>query len=101
MSCVMRKPDFCICKNKGVDQLHGYVQIQRGGQGVRTPLDFLGYWFCNGKTLIVRPILVRVLQCQNCIGPPSEKIFWVRVADQHTKNDGIMPLLPKFRISSL
>ena len=23
MSCVMRKPDFCICKNKGADQLHG------------------------------------------------------------------------------
>ena len=23
MSCVVRKPDFCICKNKGADQLHG------------------------------------------------------------------------------
>ena len=20
----MRKPDFCICENKGADQLHGY-----------------------------------------------------------------------------
>ena len=23
MSCVMRKPKFCICKNKDADQLHG------------------------------------------------------------------------------
>ena len=23
MSCVMRKPTFCICENKGADQLHG------------------------------------------------------------------------------
>ena len=23
MSCVMRKPAFCICKNKGPDQLSG------------------------------------------------------------------------------
>ena len=23
MSCVMRKPDFCICENKGADQLCG------------------------------------------------------------------------------
>ena len=23
MSCAMRKPAFCICKNKGADQLHG------------------------------------------------------------------------------
>ena len=23
MSLVMRKPDFCICENKGADQLHG------------------------------------------------------------------------------
>ena len=23
MSYAMRKPDFCICKNKGTDQLHG------------------------------------------------------------------------------
>ena len=23
MSRVMRKPAFCICKNKGADQLHG------------------------------------------------------------------------------
>ena len=23
MSCVMRKPPFCICKNKGTDQLRG------------------------------------------------------------------------------
>ena len=21
LNCIMRKPDFCICKNKGVDQL--------------------------------------------------------------------------------
>ena len=23
MSCVMRKPGFCICENKGTDQLRG------------------------------------------------------------------------------
>ena len=26
MSHVMRKPDFCICENKGVDQLHAAGQ---------------------------------------------------------------------------
>ena len=28
LSRVMRKPAFCICKNKGADQLHGQSQSQ-------------------------------------------------------------------------
>ena len=30
MSHIMRKPDFCICKNKGADQLHGFVSYLVG-----------------------------------------------------------------------
>ena len=26
MSCIMRKPDFCICENKDTDQLRGHDQ---------------------------------------------------------------------------
>ena len=29
MSLVMRKPDFCICKNKDADQLRGYRQADQ------------------------------------------------------------------------
>ena len=30
MSCIMRKPDFCICKNKGADQLRGNRAADQG-----------------------------------------------------------------------
>ena len=29
MSLVMRKPDFCICKNKDADQIHGNSEADR------------------------------------------------------------------------
>ena len=30
MSCVIRKPAFCICENKGADQLHGDCLADQG-----------------------------------------------------------------------
>ena len=60
----MRKPAFCICENKGPDQLHGYHGQNMSDQVGNPKTSFLTTWLMctkSGEMITIQSINVVVV----------------------------------------
>ena len=69
MSRVMRKPTFCICENKDVDQLRGYISAFVFATQIVQSLFFLNTKFQASSYLLWLYSLV-------CVGPGRKPERW-------------------------
>ena len=88
MSLLTRKPTFCICENKGSDQLHSNCEADH----------HLCFRYTDMSLCMRKPT---ICICEN---KGTEQLRGNREADQHLcfrYTDSTIPLLSKSKISSL
>ena len=81
MSCIMRKPALCICKNKDTDQLPSYAKLINAFVFATQIVQSL--YFLNPKFQASSYMYLLLLHSMVCVGPVRKPVFSQRGSNYH------------------